>query len=132
MNKQQIAAKLAAASKHLPRQDVARVLTAFAQASSQIAQSQQNVVLIEAQRDLLVAELNLKFGVIHAAIGAIFSERRAALDAHFAVIQDGIKRNDRERILAGMDAVGQIVKGSPFADLNELAQLLKSNIEIKI
>lgn len=131
MNKQQVA-KLAAAAKHMPTPDIARVLVAFAQAGSQLAQSQQNVKLIESQRALLIAELNHRCGAIHAALGAVFAERRAALDSHFSVIQQGMKANDRELILAGMNAVGEIVSSSPFVDLDNLSKLLESNAEIEI
>lgn len=132
MSKAELAEKLTAASKHIPTQDVMRILTAFAEARVELAKTERDIVKIEATREVLVAELRLKHEVIHAALGQIFGERRYALDQPFALIERGMASNDRELIIAGLNGVGNIVSSSPFADLDKLGRLLESGTKIEI
>lgn len=132
MTNQALASKIGEAIKSIPAQDLSRILTAFAEARSEIAKSNVEIARIEASRDVLVLELTSRYGAIRAAMDALFAERRAALESHFAVIDHGIASNDRSLIVAGMTAVGDIVRSSPFDDLSRFGQLLNSGETIEI
>jgi hypothetical protein len=132
MSKDELVNRLAAAARHIPTADVARVLKTFAHARVELAKTERDIIKIEATRDMLIAEMNLKYGVIQAALGEIFAERRGALDRHFKVIERGLESNDRDLIVAGLTGVANIVGSSPFADLDRLGQLLNSGSSIEI
>lgn len=132
MSQDELAKKFEAATKHIPAADVARVLKTFAEARVELAKTARDITRIEAKRDVLITEMQLKYGLIHAALGEIFAERRAALDQHFEIIERGMANNDRELVVAGLNGVANIVSSSPFADLDRLGQLLNSGQTIEI
>lgn len=132
MNKEEIARRLEAAAEHIPAADVARVLEAFARARVELAQTERDIIRIEATRDVLIAEMQMRHSLIHEALGAVFAERRDALDRHFEIIERGMEREDRELVVAGLNGVANIVTSSPFADLDKLGRLLDRGETIEI
>jgi len=132
MNTEEIARRLDAAAEHIPAADVAKVLDTFAQARVELAQTERDIVRIEATRDLLITEMQMRYGLIHKALGAVFAERREALDRHFEIIERGMESEDRQLVVAGLNGVANIVSSSPFSDLDKLGRLLDSGGTIEI
>lgn len=124
--------RLQGAARYLPAADLTRVLRSLAEMRTEQARTEREIAKIEATRDVLIAELQLKYGLIHAALSEIFDERRAAMEKHFAIIDRGIATNDRALIVAGLNGVASIVNTSPFADFDKLGKLLESGGTIEI
>jgi hypothetical protein len=51
---------------------------------------------------------------------------------HFEIINQGIERNNRELVLAGLQGLNHLVSTSPFADAANLSRMLENNVTIEL
>ncbi len=58
-----------------------------------------------------------------------FAERNGALQEHYKVLDDALKKGDRELIIAAMSSIGGIVTKSPLADIEKLCENFDDSID---
>jgi hypothetical protein len=81
---------------------------------------------------LLIAEVTRRYELYEAVFDKIFAERKGAVDRYFALVDRGIKTDNKELILSGLQGVSAIVCSSPFTNIQELAKLMESGQRIEV
>jgi hypothetical protein len=95
-------------------------------------QTNREIKKYEETKNILVAEMNLHYQLIHDAMNRVFSERKETIDKFFGIIETGIKEKNDQYVLAGLKGVSEIVSTSPFSNLETLGNLLNSGKKIEI
>jgi chromatin remodeling complex protein RSC6 len=78
----------------------------------------------DSMKEVMIQEITGKYQFYESLFSKIFAERRETIQKDFEIINDGMKRNDRELIGLGVKGLSQVVATSPFADLDKLRRLL--------
>jgi len=78
----------------------------------------------EAMKDVMIREITGKYSFYEFLFSKIFAERQEAIKKDFQVIDEGMKKNNRELINAGIAGLSQIVASSPIDDLDKLRKML--------
>jgi len=65
-----------------------------------------------------------KYNFYEFFFSKIFSERQETIKKDFEIIDEGMKRNDKELISAGLAGLSQVVASSPFTDMEKLRRML--------
>ena len=119
--------KLEEVSKIIPSADVIRFFDQLTQAYTENQITQRDIARIEAQREVLLTEINRKYDVYQYVFKQIFDEREKAINKSFAVIDKGMKEGDKELISMGLKSLSTVVSSSPFSNIQQLSELLEGN-----
>lgn len=83
-------------------------------------QVEQNIAAIRAASDVQLAQITSKFEFCKSALDHVFQDRHSALSAHYCILGDAMKTNDREMIIAALHGISSIVVSSPLSDFKEI------------
>lgn len=83
-------------------------------------QVEQNIAALRAASDVQLAQITSKFEFCKAALDHVFQDRHSALSAHYCVLGDAMKANDREMIINALRGISAIVVTSPLSDFKEI------------
>jgi hypothetical protein len=75
-------------------------------------------------KDVMIQEISGKYTFYEFLFSKIFDERREAIQKDFQIIDEGIKKNNRDLIASGVAGLSQIVASSPIADMDKLRRML--------
>jgi len=78
----------------------------------------------EAMKDVMIREITGKYSFYEFLFSKIFAERAEAIKKDFQIIDEGMKKNNRELIATGVSGLSQIVATSPVTDLDKLRRML--------
>lgn len=131
-NKQVILSRIKAASEMMPSSDLVAFLTMIHDAKKSNDATRLDIAKVEANTRLAALKIENDYALYYKVFGAIFSERKEAINKYFEVIDQGLKTNNNELISMGVHGLGTIVTASPFASLRELSDLLNSNKIIEL
>ena len=81
---------------------------------------------------MVLTEITKRYELYQSVFDHIFDERKQAIDRHFDIIDRGIAANDKDLIIQGLKGLSTIVSSSPFANLQELSELLESGRKVEI
>lgn len=81
---------------------------------------EQNIATIRAASEVQLAQIATKFEFCKSALEHVFQDRHSALAAHYCVLNDAMKSNDREMILVALRGISSIVVTSPLKDFTEI------------
>lgn len=81
---------------------------------------EQNIAAIRAASEVQLAQIATKFEFCKSALEHVFQDRHSALAAHYCVLNDAMKSNDREMILGALRGISSIVVTSPLKDFTEI------------
>lgn len=85
--------------------------------------TRQRTKQIKAITELELAKTVATYKVLHEFLTSTFSERHEALQKHYDILDDAIRKGDKEIILASLNGIGNIVTTSPLSELQRLAQI---------
>lgn len=94
--------------------------------------TEREIKKIESQERILTMEIKKKYDFYYYLCDHIFAERKAGILKSFEIIDKGISQNNNDLITAGLKSLSQIVSSSPFANIDNLRNLLESNQVIDI
>jgi len=120
------------ALQFLPREDLSAFLKALAEVKVELAQVDRDIAQIQANRDILLRQLEIRRESLQEAMSAIFSERRTVIEAHFRAIDHGMSTNNLQMINSSLAGLSDFVRQSPFHDINQLSAMLEKNEVIEI
>jgi hypothetical protein len=123
---------IAKALQFLPREDLSAFLKALAEARVELARVDRDIAQIQANRDVLLRQLEIRREGIQAAMTTIFAERRSVIDAHFRSIDYGMSTNDVQLINNSLAGLSDLVRQSPFHDIQKLSAMLEKDNVIEI
>lgn len=124
--------KLNKVANVLPTADVLSFVDNLQNAYTTYRQTEVQIRTIEAQRDVLITEIQNRYELYHKVFDNIFEERRVTIDKAFEIIDEGLKNNDRELVNIGMQGLSKVVASSPFANVEQLTNLIESGHKIQI
>ncbi|EJQ45235.1 hypothetical protein IEI_04372 [Bacillus wiedmannii] len=101
--------KLEEVSRIIPSADVLRFFDQLTQAYTENQITQRDIARIEAQREVLLTEINRKYDVYQYVFKQIFDEREKAINKSFAVIDKGMNEGDKELISMGLKSLSTVV-----------------------
>ena len=78
----------------------------------------------ETMKDVMIREITGKYNFYEFLFSKIFAERAEAIKKDFQIIDEGMKKNNRELIATGVSGLSQIVASSPVTDLDKLRRML--------
>ena len=119
-------------SKIMPAADALSFFNSLTEAYREEQSLRRDLAKIEAMKDVVLTEITKRYDLYHQVFDRIFDERKGAIDRHFDIIDRGIATNDKELIIHGLQGLSTIVSSSPFANLQELSNLLESGRKIEI
>ncbi|MCL2192722.1 MAG: hypothetical protein FWB78_04925 [Treponema sp.] len=96
-------------------------LSNLADLGKEITRSKVEIRRIDAMENVLITKLTYQYDSYHKLLAATFAKRGIAIEKHFAVIDKGIKDNDRELILGGLHSLASIVKENPFTNFERFS-----------
>lgn len=97
-----------------------------------IAKSDKEIKELEVIEKISLHEIDRKYDFYHEIFSKIFSERKEAIDKFFHVIDEGIKKSDKDLIASGLNNLANVVSSSPFSNLSELNSLIQSGKTIDL
>ena len=82
---------------------------------------------LDAMKEVMIREITGKYNFYEFFFSKIFAERQDAIKKDFQIIDEGMKKNNRDLISTGVSGLSQIVASSPMADLEKLRKMLGQN-----
>jgi hypothetical protein len=126
------AKKLGEVSDLIPAPDVLKFFNVLTEAYKEGQATKLELAKLEAQKEIAMLEIKNKYELYHKVFDAIFDERRAAIGKSFDIIDRGLATGDKELISMGMKSLSTIVSSSPFANFQQLSNMLEGNTIIEI
>ncbi|MCL2374342.1 MAG: hypothetical protein FWC65_03765 [Treponema sp.] len=108
----------------IPAGEIPRLFEMLRECKKESEITQRETKKYEAMKEVMLAEIAGKYAFYEMLFSKIFAERAEAIQKDFQVIDQGIKRNDRALIAAGVSGLSQIVSCSPAVDMEKLKRLL--------
>lgn len=81
---------------------------------------------IEAQRDIIVSNIQSQKEIILSYLEKSFDERKENFSKFFAVVDHAIANNNMEQLAMGMNAINNLAASSPFKDLASIESTQKA------
>ena len=78
----------------------------------------------DSMKEVMINEITGKYSFYEFLFSRIFAERQEVIKKDFEIIDQGMKRNNRDMIAAGLGGLSQVVASSPFTDLDKLRRML--------
>jgi hypothetical protein len=140
MNKINLASKAKAnLSKAIPKgmsiaeaTNILGSLTEIKKHQADIKKSEAEIKMLQVKEKLLVEEMSKKYELYHKVFNTIFKERSESINKSFDIIDKGLETDDKDLISMGLTSLSTVVASSPFANLNELGNLLESGNSIEL
>ena len=107
-------------------------LSEISKNQASIRKSEAEIKTLEVKEKLLITEMNKKFELYHQVFKTIFDERSQSINKSFDIIDKGLNEGDKELISMGLKSLSTVVASSPFANINELGNLLESGGSIEL
>jgi len=84
---------------------------------------------VEALTQVKLAGIVAKYKTAELFITSSFSERNDALKNYYAVLDDAVRKGDRELIISAMANISGIVTTSPLKDLEKLCESFNDSLD---
>ena len=108
----------------IPAEEIPRLFEMLLEARKESEMTKREKKKLEAMKDVMIQEITGRYNFYESLFSKIFAERREMIRKDFEIIDEGMKRNDRKIIAAGVAGLSQVVATSPFTDLDKLRRLL--------
>lgn len=116
----------------IPTEDVLQFFKLLTEAYKEYQITERDIAKIEAQKEILLTEINRKYDLYFTVFNKIFEERKSVVDKSFGIINEGLEKDDKQLISMGLHSLSQVVSSSPFADINRLSATLENSQTIMI
>ena len=111
-------------STPIPAKEIPRLFELLRECRKESEITQREAKKYDAIKEVMLGEITGKYAFYESLFSKIFSERAQAIQKDFEIIDQGIKRNNRELITAGVSGLSRIVASSPVADIEKLRRML--------
>lgn len=124
--------KLDQVSEIIPSPDVLDFFNKLTDAYKEAKITEREVAKIQAQKEVLLKEIEKKYDLYYTIFDRIFDERKEAIHKSFEIIDKGLNQGDKDLISVGMQGLSKVVSSSPFANLDQLSRMIEGNKVIEI
>ncbi|MCL2129586.1 MAG: hypothetical protein FWH35_04440 [Treponema sp.] len=111
-------------SSNVPAEDIPKLFEMLLECRVESEMTKREIKKYDSMKDVMIQEITGKYNFYEFFFSKIFAERQETIKKDFEIIDEGMKRNDRELIAAGIAGLSQIVASSPFTDLEKLRRML--------
>jgi len=129
---QKASTKLGEVADIIPAPDVLKFFNVLTEAYKENQITSFELAKLEAQKEVALLEIKNKYDLYHKVFDAIFDERKMATQKSFDIIDQGLASGDKELISMGMQGLSKIVSSSPFANFQQLSNMLENKTIIEI
>lgn len=116
----------------IPATDIFNFFNQLTDAYNQSQATKVELARLEAMKEAVLLEIQNKYDIYHQVFDHIFDERKITINKSFDIIDKGLNSGDKELITIGMQSLSKIVSSSPFANMEQLSNMLESNKIIEI
>ncbi|MCL2319632.1 MAG: hypothetical protein FWC45_06070 [Treponema sp.] len=108
----------------IPAEEIPRLFEMLLESKKESEQSRREIKKYDSIKEVMIREITGKYSFYEFFFSRIFAERAEVIKKDFAIIDQGMKQNNRDLITAGLSGLSQVVASSPFADLEKLRRML--------
>jgi len=108
----------------IPAEELPRLFEMLLECKKESEMTKRESKRYDSMKEVMIEEITGKYKFYESLFSKIFAERQETIKKDFEIIDEGMKRNDRELITVGVTGLSQIVTSSPFTDLEKLRRLL--------
>jgi len=112
----------------IPPEDIPRLFDMLVECRKESELTKREVKKYDSIREVMLREITGKYSFYEFFFSKIFAERQEAIKKDFEIIDEGMKRNDRDLIASGVAGLSQVVASSPLTDMDKLRRML-GNVE---
>jgi len=106
------------------------LISKFVDFGKEYQKSKREIKKFECARDILIKKIETDYKKSHEIISKVFSERDKVINKSFEIIDKGLKDNDKDLIIQGLQQASNIVLKSPFGTIDDLHKMIESGQEI--
>ena len=108
----------------IPAEDIPRFFEMLMECGRESETTKREIKKYESMKDVMIQEITGKYSFYEFFFSKIFAERQETIKKDFQIIDEGMKRNDRDLISTGVAGLSQLVASSPFTDIEKLRKML--------
>jgi len=108
----------------IPADEIPRLFEMLLECQKETELTKRETKKYDSMKDVMIQEITGKYTFYEFLFSKIFDERKEAIQKDFQIIDEGIKKNNRDLINAGVAGLSQVVASSPVADMEKLRQML--------
>ena len=108
----------------LPAEDIPKLFEMLLECKKESEMTKREIKKYDAMKEMMIREITGKYSFYEFFFSKIFAERQEVIKKDFEIIDEGMKRNDRELISAGVSALSQLVASNPVTDIEKLRRML--------
>ena len=111
-------------SSSIPAEEIPRLFEMLLESRKESEMTKREMKRYDSMKEVMIQEITGKYSFYEFFFSKIFEERKETIKKDFEIIDEGMKRNDRDLIATGIAGLSQIVASSPFTDLDKLRRML--------
>jgi hypothetical protein len=108
----------------IPADEIPRLFEMLLECQKESELTKREVKKYDSMKEVMVQEITGKYTFYEFLFSKIFDERKEAIQKDFQIIDEGIRRNNRDLINTGVSGLSQLVASSPIADMEKLRRML--------
>ena len=108
----------------IPAEEIPRLFAMLLECKKESEMTKREIKKYESMKEVMIQEIAGKYNFYEFFFSKIFAERQDVIRKDFQIIDEGMRRNNRELISAGLSGLSQAVASSPFKDLEKLRGFL--------
>jgi len=108
----------------IPPEEIPRLFAMLLECKKESEMTKREIKKYESMKEVMIQEITGKYSFYEFFFSKIFAERQEAIRKDFQIIDEGMRRNNRDLITTGLNGLSQVVITSPFKDLEKLKSLL--------
>ena len=111
-------------SAPIPASEIPRLFEMLLECKRESEMTKRELKKYEAMKEVMIQEITGKYNFYEFLFSKVFAERQEVIKKDFEIIDEGIKRNNRELIDAGISGLSQVVATSPIAEMDNIRRML--------
>ena len=108
----------------IPAEEIPRLFELLLDCKKESEMTKREMKRYDSMKDVMIQEITGKYTFYESLFSKIFAERREVIKKDFEIIDEGMKRNDRELVAVGVTGLSKVTSSSPVKDLEKLRRLL--------
>jgi len=108
----------------IPAGEIPRLFEMLLECQRESELSRREIKKLDSIKEVMIKEITGKYAFYEFLFSKIFDERKEAIQKDFQIIDEGIKKNNRDLIATGVSGLSQVVASSPIADMDKLRHML--------
>jgi hypothetical protein len=108
----------------IPAEELPRLFEMLLSCKQESEMTKREIKRYDSMKEVMIQEITGKYQFYESLFSKIFAERQETIKKDFEIIDEGMKRDDRELIAVGVSGLSQLVTSSPFTDLDKLRRLI--------